>query len=184
MLPGYFQGIIICQASQNCQRPAVRDHQNRAGRMSLHDLIRSRGYALRHFTVRFSAWGARIQRMKLIFSDDLRIALANICRGLTFPIAKTNLTQPTVLPYFQVQGFTNHLRGLRCPLQITRIKRAKILLSQLGRQAVRLGQAGGVQRDIRLTLQAATDVPIGLPMTDEPEFSHYQNYMSDDSFHL
>jgi hypothetical protein len=41
----------------------------------------------------------------------------------------------------------------------------------LGSQILRLLTPNGIQRDIFVTLVAALDIPIGLPVAHQPEFS-------------
>ena len=57
-------------------------------------------------------------------------------------------------------------------LQIAAVERGKSFTNQLSGQCVSLGQTGRIQRDIRLSLVTTPQVPICLPMTDQPEFCH------------
>src|SRR5262249_55675004 len=103
---------------------------------------------------------------------------------LTFLHPKRHLAQVRVQFDRQIKRLANELGGNAGARQRRGDNRGYAAIAQLLRGSARLGNAGGVQRNINIALRNALRVPVGLAVAEEPEWDLIKRELPERPVHL
>jgi hypothetical protein len=155
----------LAMAQHRAERAAVRDDEDGAVRMLARDALEGAEDAPVHLLARLAV--AERALRKLIREELLDLRVAE-----TFPGTEVPFAQGRERRHWEAVSVRDDSRGLIGAREIACVDRFERFAGQLFREGPRLLAARVVQRSVRVALQPAAEIPVGLTVAHEEDLRH------------